>query len=280
MPELLETSLKNAVLAVLRPLVRYLIGQGWAYPALSELLKTVYVAEAEQHYGAAGQRPVTDSRISLLTGIHRKDVKRLRKEIAQGVPVPMLSNRANLAARVVAAWVSTPRYLDAGGEPKALPLRHEGTAASFESLVREARADLRPKAVLDELIRVGVTELTPEGRVRLLRTAYVSSLPEDKLAFLGSNVGDHLQSAIHNILTLENPFIERAVYYEAVPAKDLADLRPELTRLADQMLRQANKRLMAVNTVGTEATHEPRCRMRLGVYYFEENTQGESNDER
>ncbi|MBU2807965.1 hypothetical protein HF285_06710, partial [Acidithiobacillus ferrooxidans F221] len=64
--------LKTAVLAILRPLVRYLIGQGWTYGALADTLKMVYVAEASKHYGETDGRPLTDSRVSLLTGIHRK----------------------------------------------------------------------------------------------------------------------------------------------------------------------------------------------------------------
>ncbi|MEY2336638.1 DUF6502 family protein, partial [Acidithiobacillus ferrianus] len=67
--------LKLAVLTILRPLVRYLIGQGWTYGALAEALKMVYVEETSQHYGKAAGRGLTDSRISLLTGIHRKEVK-------------------------------------------------------------------------------------------------------------------------------------------------------------------------------------------------------------
>nr|MBU2716502.1 hypothetical protein [Acidithiobacillus ferridurans]MBU2717532.1 hypothetical protein [Acidithiobacillus ferridurans] len=49
--------LKTAVLAILRPLVRYLIGQGWTYGALTDTLKMVYVAEASKHYGETAGRP-------------------------------------------------------------------------------------------------------------------------------------------------------------------------------------------------------------------------------
>ncbi|HUX18312.1 MAG TPA: DUF6502 family protein, partial [Acidithiobacillus sp.] len=98
--------LKTAVLAILRPLVRYLIGQGWTYGALADALKMVYVAEASQHYGEADGRTLTDSRVSLLTGIHRKEVKRLRLLLEEHGERPMLRHGANIAAQVVAAWVS------------------------------------------------------------------------------------------------------------------------------------------------------------------------------
>ena len=73
-----DTALQTALVELLRPLVRYLIGHGWGYPALCELLKGLYVAEAATLDRASG-RP-TDSRLSLRTGIHRREVKRLRKE--------------------------------------------------------------------------------------------------------------------------------------------------------------------------------------------------------
>ena len=264
----MEATLNAAVLRLLTPLVRYLIGQGCTYPALSDLLKSIYVNQAQSHYGATPGRNLTDSRISLLTGIHRKDVKRLRGELA-GTVDSGLRREANLAARVVAEWVSAAKYLTPEGEPRALPLRLSTEGPSFESLVREAKADLRPRAVLDELVRVGVAEIDMTNRVKLLRTAYVSALPADKLAFLGDNVGDHIQSALHNIEQPQVlPYLERAVYYDAVPTAALTQLRPTLQRLGDQLLRQANRHLTTL--VGsTSAT--PRRRMRLGVYYYEDD---------
>ncbi|MBW9253861.1 MAG: hypothetical protein GJU75_01615, partial [Acidithiobacillus ferriphilus] len=96
-------TLKTAVLAILRPLVRYLSGQGWTYGAL---------AEASQHYGEADGRTLTDSRVSLLTGSHRKEVKRLRLLLEEHGERPMLRHGANIAAQVVAAWVSMADYAD------------------------------------------------------------------------------------------------------------------------------------------------------------------------
>ncbi len=79
-----------------------LIGRGWTYPVLTELLKTVYVQEALGHHGD-DPPTMTDSRVSLLTGVHRHDVKRLRTEALDESYTPALRHDAGLAARVVAA---------------------------------------------------------------------------------------------------------------------------------------------------------------------------------
>ena len=59
------------------PLVKLLLHRGIGYPLLAEALKSVFVGVAESEFPLAGKAE-TDSRISLLTGIHRRDVKRLR----------------------------------------------------------------------------------------------------------------------------------------------------------------------------------------------------------
>ena len=268
---MIDTALKNAVLSILRPLVRYLIGRGWAYPALSEMLKAVYVEEALKHH-AEDQKPVTDSRVSLLTGVHRKDVKRLREELGGHSIAPVLPHGAALAARVVAAWTSSPRYLDANRKPKVLPLRPMPNRVSFEGLVREARADMRANVILDELVRAGVADVDEDGKVHLLRSAYVSDIPRDKLAYLGDNVSDHLKSALHNVMGREKPFLERAVYYELVDADELDALRPELYRLSEEFLQAINRRVMPLNRKATRHGESGGRRMRLGVFYFEDGS--------
>src|SRR5262245_30078545 len=66
-----------ALTRVLHPLVRLMIARGITFSAAVELLKRVYVEVADQHFRLTDERQ-TDSRVSLITGLHRKDVKRLR----------------------------------------------------------------------------------------------------------------------------------------------------------------------------------------------------------
>ncbi|MBU2819486.1 hypothetical protein HF282_18690, partial [Acidithiobacillus ferrooxidans] len=93
----------------------------------------------------------------LLTGIHRKEVRRLRLLLEEHGERPMLRHGANLAAQVVAAWVSMADYADPSGQPRSLPLRSVAVP-SFEELARRVKADMRPRAILDELGRVGVAQ--------------------------------------------------------------------------------------------------------------------------
>ncbi|MHB1951091.1 MAG: DUF6502 family protein [Acidiferrobacteraceae bacterium] len=267
----MDHSLKDAVTGVLRPLVRYLIRHGATYPGFCAMLKAIYVQEAER-VGSTPAGGVTDSRIALLTGIHRKDVARLR---TQREPALRPSRAASIAARVVAQWCAGPSYVDSDGHPRMLPVKGPD-GPSFEDLVRSVKADVRANVILEELERVGVA--VREGvHVRLLRTAYVSDLPGEKLHFLGANVGDHLASVTHNLEAPDEPFIERAVYYDRLPGKLLPVLRSRLFATAERFIREVNGMVMPFD--GTCEGSECR-RVRLGVFYYEDTSSEAINRER
>lgn len=266
----MQPPLKAALLAVLRPLVRYLVGQGCTYGTLADLLKMVYVGEAIRHYGSTGGRPLTDSRLTLMTGIHRKEVKRLREMLAESGMDIMLRADANIASKVVALWVSRSEFLSADKQPLALSMRAtEGP--DFETLTRLAKADMHPRAILDELVRAGVAQIDPSnGQIRLVRMAYVSDIPEDKLAFLGQNIGDHLQSGIHN-LEQSPTFLERALYFDALPSESVDAIRPELERMGGDLLAQAHEMVSRAEGASATALKSDQRRVRFGVYYYEDS---------
>ncbi|MDD4887014.1 MAG: DUF6502 family protein [Thiomonas sp.] len=281
-------ALKSAALSILRPFVRYLITQGWTYGALAELLKFVYVGEVIALDERDGKPTPTDSRVSLLSGIHRKEVRRLREELQAGSGQIALRHGANMSAQVVAAWVACAAYRDAQGEPRTLPLRAADPLPSFESLVRLVKADMRPRTVLDELLHAGVVELQDDA-VRLARGGYVSDLPEDRLAFMGAHIGDHLRATVHN-LEGRAPYLEQSVYFDDLPATVVDGVRDDLRHLGEQVLQDAYQRIAraeqadrAAQSAGqpdgdgqagdghAKAQHASRNRLRLGVYYYEES---------
>jgi hypothetical protein len=273
-------ALKSAALSIFRPFVRYLITQGWTYGALTELLKFVYVGEVIALDERNGKPTPTDSRVSLLSGIHRKEVRRLREELLAGSGQIALRHGANMSAQVVAAWVACEAYRDAQGEPRALPLRAAEPAPSFESLVRLVKADMRPRTVLDELLHAGVVELH-EDEVKLARSGYVSDLPEDRLAFMGAHIGDHLRATVHN-LEGRAPYLEQSVYFDDLPPGAVDAVRDDLRHLGEQVLQEAYQRIARAEQAGRAERPEgqggDKKRLRLGVYYYEEGTQSSRPD--
>jgi hypothetical protein len=196
-------------------------------------------------------------------------VRRLRDEQHTATHPPALRREASIAVHVVTAWVTNADYQNSRNKPRPLPVRAAGKQPSFESLVTKLKVDMRPAVVLDELVRSGVIQVE-KGKVRLLRNAYVPELPADKLAFLGANVGDHLQCALHNIVGEDEAYLERAVYYGLVDAGDLQRARPELMQRAERFLRDINNLVMPLNTAAAKRPATDGRRMRLGVYYYED----------
>ena len=157
-------ALLAALRQLLRPIARLVIERQITFPMLADLLKVVLIEVARDEFALRGKR-LTDSRLSLLTGIHRKDVKRLRSELDREVGP---SRNASLGALLVSRWVADPTYLDEQGEPRPRPrAASAGPGPSFEQLVLSVSKDIPVRSVLDEWVRQGIVEHDASDVVRL-----------------------------------------------------------------------------------------------------------------
>jgi hypothetical protein len=276
---LAPSSLVRALRHLLRPLVRLLLSNHITYPLLSNLLKSVYVEIAEREFALEGKR-LSDSRLSLLTGIHRKDTKRLRAEGSEEyLPPPSVSLGARLAAR----WTSEPEFLDASGAPRALACVADATGTpTFERLVASVSKDIRPRAVLDEWVRLGVVEVEREAgeRVRLRVEAFVPEKGFDEKAhYFGRNTHDHLAAGVHNLMGQGPPMLERSVYYDGLRPESVDELAHLSERLAMDALKKVNSRAMSLQTSDAGSVGA-RMRMNFGSYFFAVRTDDSPGDSR
>ena len=250
---------------LLRPLVRLLIRAGITFPALCELFRELYVNVAEYDFALPGKSQ-TDSRVSLLTGIHRKEVARLR---GAGAPVSVVPAAVSRTSRVLARWLSAPEFNDGRGQP--LPLPRSGDT-SFESLVTSVTRDVRPRAVLDEWLERGLVALDPQVRVVLTEPACVPTGGSDQqLYYFGRNLHDHVAAAVANVLG-EHRFMERAVHYDGLSEALAGRLEALSKELAIEALKTANRE--ANGACETDAGG--RWRWNFGVYIYKEENTAES----
>jgi hypothetical protein len=257
----------SALRRLLRPVVRLLLNNGITFPFLSDMLKSIYVETAEKEFGL-GARPLTDSRVTLLTGVHRKDVRRLRHAAVPEIPP---SSGLTLGTKIVARWLGDPSYLDPSGAPRPLPRTpHKGGAESFAALVEKVSTNVRPRSVLDELVRLGVVEIDAEDRVHLVTRAFVPGKELDAKAFyFGEAMHDHLAAAVDNLGGNKHAWLERSVYYDELSPAAVQQLNEKSERLSMQVLQEINRDGMALET-GDPPSPEQRMRMRLGVYFYAE----------
>ena len=177
---------------LLRPLVRLCIRSGMTFPALAQLLRELFVNVAEHDFALDG-KDQTDSRVSLLTGIHRKEVARLR---GAGAPVHETPATLSRTSAIIARWLAAPEFTDAKGEPLPLPRTAEGGAPSFEALVESVTKDVRPRAVLDEWLDRKLVTINGDDEIVLIDTGFVPRGDDDrKWHYLGRNLHDHVAAA-------------------------------------------------------------------------------------
>ena len=258
----------NALRRILRPLLRALINKGITLPALTQLLKQTYV-EAAQDFTLPG-KPLTDSRISLITGLHRRDVKTIREELEQEVPSqPPLS----IGSRVISQWTGNSDYLNAKGLPKVLPKHGDG---SFEYLVSSINKDFRARTLLDEWISKDIVSVDGEDMLQLHVEAFVPSDDEQEmLGFFGDNLGHHMAAATHNLLTPEQRLLERAAYHNGLSQESIDVLQDMAQKGAMELLVAINHKAVALAQDDAQLECE-KLQYRFGAYFYHSGIESES----
>lgn len=264
-----------AVVRLLRPLVRLLLRNQVPFGAFADLVKWVYVDVASREFNVASRKQ-TATRVSVITGLTRKEVARLQKIAKPDDGV--IAHEYNRAVRVINGWLYDPRFVTDKGKPALLPI--EGDNSFFE-LVKHYSGDATPGAILDELSRTGAVEKTAEGQVRLNRRAYVPSESEEEIVhILGTDVALLLQTIDHNLREgKSNPYYQRKVAYNNLPVECLAQFRELGNAKAQALLEELNQYLSQHDRdANPKSQGTGRKHAGIGIYYFEEDVDKENND--
>ncbi|TCS62108.1 hypothetical protein EDD55_10663 [Varunaivibrio sulfuroxidans] len=249
----------GALKFLLRPLVRGLIAHGMTFPHFCTLLKSVFVDVAGE-FTVEGKR-LTDSRVSLITGVHRKDVKRLRETPRDAI---VRSPYVTIGAQVAGHWTGRAPYLDDAGAPRALP---RSGPVSFDSLVESISKDLRSRTLLDEWLRQGMVTLD-DGLVRLNTQSFIPNRGFDDLAYYyGRNLHDHIAAATHNLEGGTPPFLERSTYYDGLTPRSVADLEARARAIGMDALVKMNREALHLARKD-DGNPDATLRMNFGVYFF------------
>jgi hypothetical protein len=176
------------------PLVRILLRQGISYGEFSEVAKAVYVEIALKDFKVSG-RKATKTRLAVMTGLTRKEVKRVVDE-AHKERFELRTNY-NRLGRVLVGWHTDPDFTGPYGLP--LELQYETTTPNdltFSELVKRHSGDLSPRSILDELIRVGAVRETDKGWFRVVRRDYI---PEAEGIHNFERVGSVIRNFINTV---------------------------------------------------------------------------------
>ena len=261
--------LSASLVKLLRPLVRILLRYGVSFGDFAETARWVFVDVADKDFCLEGRKQSV-SRISVITGLNRKDVTRLKQINIDQDQDP--SSGFNRAGRVISGWVRDRTYNDKDGSPAVLPL--EGEGQSFTALVKQYSGDMPVRAVLDELLRIEAVRRNDDGTVSLLVKAYIpKNIDTEKIFILGDDGADLISTIDHNLDAQSRPpFFQRKVVYDNVPVESIENFRTISGVSGQQLLEKLNE-LLAANDrdINPAVKGSGRMRVGMGIYYFEED---------
>ena len=271
MTDSLRIGLLSAFRKLLQPLVRILLRRGISFAELSEVLKSVFVEVADRDFDIPGRR-MSQSRVAILTGLSRKEVAKQKAILDSGDALFFVSN-LNRVLRVLSGWHADPEFTGPYGLPLELPFE-SSTVANFVGLVRKYSGDMSPRAMLDELLRVGaVEESAGTGAFKVLTRAYFpESLRPDAIERFGHVVGDYLGTVEFNMerKTVGPGRFERIVFADDGLRADLLPAFEALIRAKGQALLIELDNWMSAQQLSSTAKNKDAKRVRtgVGIYHF------------
>ena len=253
---------------VLEPIVRLMLRSGVTWKEFSELSKAKFVEVATADFGIRG-RPTNVSRVAILTGLDRRDVRKLRDT----PPAAEAQGYQSKASRILGAWHHDPEFLDSKG--RAAPLTVDGDGATFAELMRRYAPALPVVAMVKELKSVGAVEELADGRLRPLTRAYVPrGIPAERLRLWASVLSDVANTIEHNFMHDDSApsRFERRALSLAVDRNALPEFRRLLESEGQALLERIDDWLSEHQR--TEGDPEEGIRLGVGIYHIEDRSTG------
>jgi hypothetical protein len=268
-----QRQILDAFFVILRPIAKILLRCGIGYREFAEVAKAAFVDVASSEYGLRG-RPTNISRVAVMTGLTRKEVRRLRDKIENGEHSVVV--KSTPLCEVLHRWHSESEFLDNEGKPKSLPF--SGELGSFSSLVKRFGGDIPPGAMRTELRRVGALEEIDDGSLNVVKRSVSPAGIQDKLIVSLVHGAFPLLSAVaHNVDPDRDAetWPQITAFTQSVRKSDMPRIRRiSLDRLTD-IAESFDDLFMAYETLHeSERQAEDQNMVAVGVFYFEDTEMG------
>ncbi len=261
-----KSVISSAIVRLLRPLVRILLRNGIPYGTFAEFARWTYVDVASEEFNISGKKQTT-SRVSVLTGLSRKEVKKVKESFK--IDDLGTTERYNRSARVIGGWIKDTRFLDKKGNPRELPF--EEGEDSFSILVKTYSGDIPARAILDEMLRTGVVKRI-NGRIRLLTRGYIVKRGDaEMLNILGTDVSELIGTIDHNIVSEPyDAFLQRKTSYDNIPEESLPEVREVVSKMGKDFIESVDKVISRYDRdINRSIEGKGRKKAGLGIFYFE-----------
>jgi len=269
MQDKIQRQILDAFLIALRPMAKILLRFGIGFREFSEISKTAFVDVATRDYGLRG-RPTNISRVAVMTGLTRKEVRRIRAKIEKGDQSVVV--KTTPLSEILHRWHAEQEFLGASGRPSVLPF--SGEVGSFSSLVKRFGGDIPPGAMRTELKRVGAIEEDESGNLVVVsRTVHPEGAHEKLVAALVHAVYPLVSTVAHNV----NPdrdsdsWAQMSTFSQSIREADVPRLRRISYDRLSEMAESFDDLVMAYESLhDNDDSDIDKNTVAVGVFYFEE----------
>ena len=273
MSEDVKENLRLALRMMLKPLVKLLIAQGVTHYDFSEAAKDVFVEMALRHF-EQGER-VNQSRVAVLTGLTRKEVKRV---IVRAYTSEVHGKGFSRPSKVLLGWHSDPVFVGPYGIPLDLPYDTADGEPSFKALVKVYGSDMAPKQMLEVLLASGAVIETDEGTYKALRRSFEpKALSPQLLERFGDVAHNFFSTAARNIDTEKrsDALFERVVAAtRPLSASEIALLSQYIKQHGQGFLEKVDNWIVSMPEAPGD---REKFETGLGMYHYVESKQDKSS---
>ncbi len=264
-------SISRAFSVVMRPLVKLLMRHGFTYGWMTKKLKPIFLEVATEDFVLDG-KPNSDSRVSLLTGLDRKEIKALRNRTQDESVEP---EDSLIGAQLVSIWMTEDRYLDKAGNPAPLPRLRTALEnpedPSFEELFALVTKSIKPRAFLDQWISTNAVTIDEKDCVCINLDSFVTNKTfEEKVFFFERNVHDHIAAAAENVTHEDPEYPDRSIYYLEMSDESVDELRDLSREEGMALLKKVNTRARKLQQRDARKKIQNK-RLHLGFYFFSDD---------
>lgn len=269
----LQEKLSNIIKTISRPVARALMKRGLSYDVFEEATRAAFVDVAAADFGVSGKKQTT-SRISMITGLSRKEVSRLQNiNTTSATSTPIGLNRA---AKVVNGWLSDSDYTDQDKRPRTLSIEPDtnDSAPDFNALVKKYSGDITAATILEELKRIDAVLLEPAGKIKLRKAGYIPAKDSlEQLQMLSDDIAELMETIEFNMAQpdADNKRFQRKVTYNNIPVEYIAELKTTLEKHAQNCLIDINNEVAPFDRDNNKALKGAgRNKICLAIHYYEE----------
>ena len=266
----IQRQILSAMLLVLRPIARALLRAGIGYREFVEISKTAFVDVAGKDYGLRG-RPTNISRVAVMTGLTRKEVRRIREKARVGDEIGLV--KLTPMGQVMHRWYTETEFTSENGSPNILEF--DGDDGSFSNLVKLFGGDIPPGAMRTELKRIGAVEELDSGQLKAVSRSVVGTDAHEKLiSGLAHVLYPAALAMAHNMVSKSDndSWAHMSASTQSVRNNDLGRIRRVSSDRAEAFIESVDDYLAAYETLfDSEAQDESAKAVGIGVFYFEED---------